>query len=479
MRPSSVNTINCLLAITSVHATSLHSMNGRSAALTANYSYSGCYTETTSERTLSSKSYYDDKMTVQKCAAACKAYDLFGLEYGRECYCGNKTRTGSVMVPNNECNFTCPGNKAQSCGGSNRLDLYYESTGELSQTTASTAPVPAPTSTKYAMKGCYTEATSGRALADKSSLTADMTVEICATTCAGFKYFGLESFRKCYCGHALRSGSVQAAAGDCYLPCAGDPTEVCGGIDRLNLYEYCTKSAPSNIPYASQGCYTEGTNLRALLAAFNSNDAMTLESCGTYCAGYTYFGVENGRECRCGNMLQAGSVKTKKEDCNYPCAGNSTQKCGAHNRLNLWKVKGSVLSPTRSTPTMMSSGTSFATPTPSIDTSSSQVAPASTTSGITSTAFLDTLPGSLSSNSAVVSSTSVSTSTTSTTSSPSSSAYSTIYTAASSYTSTASKTLASPWPRRVFMTLSGTIILTSGSLRRIINMVFIHNWRVR
>jgi hypothetical protein len=46
------------------------------------------------------------------------------------------------------------------------------------------------------------------------------------------------------------------------------------------------------------GCYTEGTSSRALSSKATAYDTMTVESCASDCAGYTYFGVEYGRECR-------------------------------------------------------------------------------------------------------------------------------------------------------------------------------------
>jgi hypothetical protein len=50
--------------------------------------------------------------------------------------------------------------------------------------------------------------------------------------------------------------------------------------------------------YTFQGCYTEGTNVRALSGeAFYDYTAMTLESCASSCTGFTYWGVEYGGEC--------------------------------------------------------------------------------------------------------------------------------------------------------------------------------------
>ena len=466
MRPSLVITVNCLLAIAPVHASSLHSLNSSDAKSIKGQNYAGCYTEATNGRALSGSTYYNDKMTVEKCAAACNAYSLFGLEYGRECYCGNRINSGSVLTLEGDCNFTCPGNKAQSCGAGRRLDLYYESTGELPGTTASTAPVSAPTSTKFAAKGCYTEPTSGRALADKSYAEDKMTVEVCAARCKGFRYFGLESYHRCYCGHTLQSGSVPADAGACNLPCTGDITEICGGLNKLNLYEYSSPStaAPSPISYAFQGCYTEANNSRALTGAFHSNDAMTVESCASYCSGYAYFGVEYGRECYCGNSPQAGSVITADKDCSFPCAGSSAEKCGAGSRLSLYTNQGGSPS---------SSSTKLTTSSSNIPSTVSTIS--ANTSATVSFRQYETTP----STSAVVSSISVSTSMTSTTSSSGAPAVSTIPTAYLSTKSAASKTMAFPLPRKIFKVLSGMMTYTCCGIHRMSKIVSIHYWSIR
>jgi WSC domain len=50
----------------------------------SDYESIGCYTEATSTRALTGLSYFDDAMTVEKCAAACAGFDYFGIEYHRE-----------------------------------------------------------------------------------------------------------------------------------------------------------------------------------------------------------------------------------------------------------------------------------------------------------------------------------------------------------------------------------------------------------
>jgi hypothetical protein len=65
-------------------ATPLQLLQPRAAVAIAGYEYAGCYTEATSTWAFSDLSYYDDMMTIEKCAAACSGYAWFGTEYGRE-----------------------------------------------------------------------------------------------------------------------------------------------------------------------------------------------------------------------------------------------------------------------------------------------------------------------------------------------------------------------------------------------------------
>ena len=130
------------------------------------------------------------------------------------------------------------------------------------------------------------------------------------------------------------------------MNCKGDSTEICGGANRLDVYQYgatgsspttsttapaasspttsttapaastpatstpaaSTPAASTPVPtlgnkqtvgaYTFQGCYTEATNTRALSgASFYDYAAMTIEECAADCAGWQYFGVEYGGEC--------------------------------------------------------------------------------------------------------------------------------------------------------------------------------------
>ncbi len=62
------------------------------------------------------------------------------------------------------------------------------------------------------------------------------------------------------------------------------------------------RATPSVVPavgnYKHYGCQAEGSGIRALTPGAFASDAMTVESCASSCAAFTYFGVEYGRECK-------------------------------------------------------------------------------------------------------------------------------------------------------------------------------------
>ena len=163
-------------------------------------------------------------MTVERCAAYCKNFAIFGVEYGRECYCGNSLNPGSVPATNTDCSFKCPGDAAETCGAGNRLDLYKKNG----------SPIPHP----YTAKGCYSDDPNNRTLTGPSTSNENLTIELCSVICTGYAYFGVEYFRECYCGDTIAGSGTPQPAGQCDAACSGDPNEICGGNSRLNLYQY-------------------------------------------------------------------------------------------------------------------------------------------------------------------------------------------------------------------------------------------------
>ena len=87
----------------------------------------GCWSEATYSRALI-LGVLDDYsgMTIEMCASYCGnlGYDLFGVEYSGECYCGDQLECGSAQFDISQCNMECAGDAGEYCGGPSRLDVY-------------------------------------------------------------------------------------------------------------------------------------------------------------------------------------------------------------------------------------------------------------------------------------------------------------------------------------------------------------------
>lgn len=258
----------------------------------------GCYTEATGKRALSSKSYSSStNMTAQNCEAYCGAnYAYFGVEWSRECYCGNQLNAGSVAAKASECDHLCTGDQLQYCGGSSRLNVFKRITGPISSTSSTSRRAPA------------------------SAITS-----VVATASPRSTYhFGNSST---FTSSTAASASATASAFSTKYP---EPLEI--GDWTNGLWKY-------------QGCYTEATSSRALSSMYlygtSSSNNMDLAVCSNFCFdnGFAMFGVEYAQQCFCGNSLNAGSaLATDQDDCNMPCPANTTQYCGAGDRLNVYSL---------------------------------------------------------------------------------------------------------------------------------------------
>ncbi|KAI4092317.1 MAG: hypothetical protein LQ344_003562 [Seirophora lacunosa] len=97
---------------------------GPSNPAIAGWTYDACYTDSTSARVLTGKYVPDSALTVEKCAAACKGYQIFGTQYRSQCYCGNAFAGATAKVAETQCGYVCAGNALQFCGAGNRLSVY-------------------------------------------------------------------------------------------------------------------------------------------------------------------------------------------------------------------------------------------------------------------------------------------------------------------------------------------------------------------
>lgn len=87
------------------------------------------------------------------------------------------------------------------------------------------------------------------------------------------------------------------------------------------------------------GCWVDGAQGRVLTYQQPDNQNLTVESCVAACSGLNYIvaGMEYSSECFCDNFVENGGVlATSPADCNMPCTGNSSETCGAGNRLSIY-----------------------------------------------------------------------------------------------------------------------------------------------
>jgi len=107
------------------------------------------------------------------------------------------------------------------------------------------------------------------------------------------------------------------------------------------LLDDVTWTDPGHVCWAPIGCYVDSVS-GGLLPHHgrlpNWPLTTTIESCQEACGnqGHIYAGLENGRECYCGDTLAGGTLAPASE-CNKPCTGNGEQLCGGKNRVDVYQ----------------------------------------------------------------------------------------------------------------------------------------------
>ncbi|XP_041484424.1 uncharacterized protein LOC121431027 [Lytechinus variegatus] len=89
--------------------------------------------------------------------------------------------------------------------------------------------------------GCYGDSRYDRVLtAANYPFTSVMSPQVCMTYCMelGHMYAGVEYASECYCGSAVTDYARQGRYADkhCQVTCVGNPTESCGGVQKLAVF---------------------------------------------------------------------------------------------------------------------------------------------------------------------------------------------------------------------------------------------------
>ncbi|KAG5992621.1 hypothetical protein E4U43_003719, partial [Claviceps pusilla] len=355
------------------------------------FSWYGCYAEPANMRALGDKSFAADSMSLVACARYCAGYTYFGVEYSRECYCGNVLNTGSATAPASDCSMICAGSRCDLCGASNRLSIYKNTPGggdgngpgtskggqggggvttadpafstsssAGAAATSSTASTGASAATRlptgWSNYGCWVDGVSGRILNTQLPDDSGLTLESCAKACSDAKYTiaGAEYSTQCFCGNQIVNGGARANSdSECNTACAGDPRVNCGGGGRMtimSLGEPRVAAPPGVIPtvgsWQYQGCYQDNVNQQKTFFWQNFMETdMTPKKCLDLCGSFGYHaaGLEYGKECYCGdpaNIQVRGSQKVDDKQCNVPCSGDASALCGGGSLMTTYFWKG-------------------------------------------------------------------------------------------------------------------------------------------
>ncbi|KAF8421833.1 WSC domain-containing protein [Tirmania nivea] len=343
------------------------------------YRYLGCYMDSTAKRIEPNVFVNQTSNENGLCQTTCKQnnWAFAGTEYNWECWCGNFIPNDSLLADDISCALQCSGDETQICGGfGGYASFYYDVTRYDPGTKAFDGvvgkgiPYIVQAVANFTYQGCYSEATSGRALSQKYISSVNVDVQFCADYCKAYTYFGVEYGRECYCGDTLAATSTKKPDTDCDMFCAADEFAYCGGAGRLGLYQQganstvltttasdpvvasttgtavtsitTTTAAPPNGPtstanYTYIACWSDNDlGNRTLQGKTVQDQGDSPDFCHTFCAGFAYFGLEYGNECWCGNVVRDVSEQRPETECNMPCAGDGAKLCGAGFRLNLY-----------------------------------------------------------------------------------------------------------------------------------------------
>ena len=60
------------------------------------------------------------------CIKKCKSheYSYAGVQYSKECFCGNTPPSEDAIIDDKKCNRKCPGDSSKMCGASWKMNVY-------------------------------------------------------------------------------------------------------------------------------------------------------------------------------------------------------------------------------------------------------------------------------------------------------------------------------------------------------------------
>ncbi|CAN0113075.1 unnamed protein product [Ectocarpus sp. 12 AP-2014] len=103
-------------------AANVYLYTGDDATLTS--TFVGCYQDESDARIMELALTDSSSMTKEMCEAECTGNTYFGMQYGRECFCGGSSTDLLQHGESTACDYECPGDSDQSCGGLYAMSVY-------------------------------------------------------------------------------------------------------------------------------------------------------------------------------------------------------------------------------------------------------------------------------------------------------------------------------------------------------------------
>ncbi|KAK6906807.1 hypothetical protein I203_100794 [Kwoniella mangroviensis CBS 8507] len=312
--------------------------------------YVGCYNNpgTASAGLLGASTYnfQSSSMTTETCIAACHNLNTnWALTTSAKwCYCGNDWNFGTgSLVPSSYCTVACTGNSTEKCGDYYRSSVYNITAASIEKSSVYHPP---------GWQGCYQDL-SGRLALTNNYWSGTITPQSCINGCSelGYSYAGVENGKTCYCGNSPQI-TQRLPVSQCSTACTGNSTAVCGGTNAMDLYTTASANITAATVKASKpagylGCFQDsGSNIAFQNYYSYTVNPMSVEICKQSCMelGYSYAGVENSNQCRCGNNVPTTTQYVSSLQCNKVCSGNSSETCGAGGYLEAYTLDNSTMS---------------------------------------------------------------------------------------------------------------------------------------
>ena len=231
-------------ATTSTASSSSSSAAAPTSTDAVNFKALGCYADSTTNRTLGTSVYANNKNNNSACELTCRSNNMkyAGTEYSSECYCSNFIlgAGASSGVVSDGCTMACSDGSNSTCGGSSRIQLARDTS--WTQTTFTVNKW-----RQWSFSDCFVDSSGSRTLnVTLYQGNATSTVEGCLDTCAakGLKFCAPSYGSECYGAVAAPKavvapslGSSDPIARGCNMQCTGKKSEYCGGASRVAVYQ--------------------------------------------------------------------------------------------------------------------------------------------------------------------------------------------------------------------------------------------------